>query len=145
MFSVAVPYTSRPFHSWPKISPLRTYVRFFLPGALVRTQLIGPTNQPVKIATGVVFDPVKFFAHLPTPITSNVETPSPPLKVPPYRMEPVARTPVVKLTIPRECPEVAAVKPQVISCDPIEVMVDTPIVPSPPVPAIPEMLSPRFC
>ena len=35
-------------------------------------------------------------------------------------------------------------KPQVTSCDPIEVMVDTPIVPNPPVPAIPEMLSPPF-
>jgi hypothetical protein len=65
----------------------------------------------------------------------------PPLKVPPPETEPVARAPVEKLREPREFPfpEVAENEPHVklVSCDPVEVIVEVPIVPNPFVPVMP--------
>jgi hypothetical protein len=79
---------------------------------LVKVQVIGPVKLPVKIALcGTPF---------PFPVTSNVE---PELEnVPPAAILPVVRTPVEKLTEPRECPGAALTPLKLVSCDPIEVM-----------------------
>jgi hypothetical protein len=69
----------------------------------------------VKSATGPDI-PDNAFAQWPTPTTSNIE----PLaeSVPPVQMPPLVKIPVLKLTVPRECPAEATLLFQLRSSDP---------------------------
>src|SRR6202521_1250226 len=98
MVCCVFPVTVRPSHNCPEMSPARVYV-LSCPLVAVNVQLMVLMKLPVKIA---VLCPC---AQLPLPTTLKVEPTDenvpPPASVPPFI------APVVKLTVPRECPGAA--------------------------------------
>jgi hypothetical protein len=84
-------------------------------------------------------EPGKPAGHLPCPVMLKEP---PPAKIPPPETDPEDKAPVVKLTEPRSVPfaDDAEKLPneKFVACDPFELIVDVPTVPSPAVPDIPE-------